>query len=54
MGYASGVGAPALETPSGTSRTMRLVVGMFCLLGSVVSAVAAIILALAQSPASGH
>jgi hypothetical protein len=54
MGYASGLGAPALDTPTGTSRTMRIVVGILCLLGSVISAAAAIILALAQSPATGR
>jgi hypothetical protein len=48
MGYASGTGAPTLETPSGGSRSVRIVLGMLCLFGSVVSAAAAIILALAK------
>jgi hypothetical protein len=45
-GYAPGSGAPSLDTPSGGSRSMRILLGMICLLGSVVSAAAAIVLAL--------
>jgi hypothetical protein len=48
MGYGNGAGAPPLETPSGGSRSTRIVLGMICLFGSVVSAAAAIILALAK------
>lgn len=48
MGYTSGVGAPPLTTPSGNSRSVRIVLGMLCLLGSAVSAVAAILLAGAK------
>lgn len=46
-GYAAGAGAPPLETPTGSSRTLRVVLGVICLACSVASAVAAIVLALA-------
>ncbi|MBF6590085.1 MAG: hypothetical protein IVW57_06065 [Ktedonobacterales bacterium] len=48
VGYASGAGAPALETPSGSSRTIRIVLGILCLFGSIISAIVAVILALAS------
>ncbi len=48
MGYAAGAGAPTLETPSGDSRSARILIGMLCLLGSAVSAAVAIILAVVK------
>lgn len=45
MGALSARGnAPALEPPPGSARTFRILLGLICLLGSVLSAVAAILL----------
>lgn len=42
-------GAPVLDPPAGTGRTMRIVLGLICLFGSVASAVMAIVLFLAST-----
>jgi hypothetical protein len=45
-GYGPNSGMPQVGDASGSSRTLRIVIGILCLAGSLVSAVAAVIIAV--------